>query len=190
MYVEGGHTALIDAVYMSAESVGKRRKDEAGRRRALILLTDGEDRLSHYKQDELQKLLRRLDVQIFAIGITANLSDDGGFIRKSPREQATKLLNTLAQETGGRAFFPKKVKELQDAVATITRELRTQYVISYQSSNASRDGKFRKVQVKVNDSATGGAKRSIHTRTGYFAPGARGEGKPESKEKSPPLKSP
>ena len=190
MYVEGGQTAVLDAVYMSAEHVGERRRDEDGRRRALILLTDGEDRSSFYKLSELQKLLRKLDVQVFAVGVVTNLPKQQGFIGKSPQEKARTLLNTLTQETGGRAFYPKNVKELQDAVDSITRELRAQYVITYQPANASRDGKFRKVQVKLNESATGGAKRSVHTRSGYFAPGAQATEKTQSKEKSPRLKSP
>jgi Ca-activated chloride channel family protein len=190
MFVEGGQTALVDAVYMSAEKVGERRKDESERRRALILLSDGEDRLSYYKLSELQKLLRQNDVQVFVVGLVAILPNNPGFTRKSAQEKARILLDTLAEESGGHAFYPKNVKELQDAIGAITRELRTQYVIGYQPSNTARDGKFRKIQVKLNEAAGGGAaKRTVRVRAGYSAPGAKDEGNPDAKEKRPRLKS-
>jgi len=189
MYVEMGRTAVIDAVYLSALHVAERRKGEAGRRRALILLSDGEDRVSFYKQSELQKLLRKLDVQVFAIGIVAMLPEEGGIMRKSPRERAAAFLNSVTQETGGRAFFPKDIKELQEAVGEIARDLRTQYTLGYQSTNPNRDGKFRKVQVKLSETA-GGGKRTIHARSGYFAPGATEEEKTEPNRQIPRLKLP
>ncbi|HEV2801940.1 MAG TPA: VWA domain-containing protein [Pyrinomonadaceae bacterium] len=170
MYIEGGQTAVIDAVYLSALRVAEQRDGDGTRRRALVLLSDGEDRASRYKQSELQKLLRKLDVQVFAIGVVSILPNDSSFIRPSPRNKATAFLNTLAAETGGRAFFPKNVKELQEAVGEIARDLRTQYTISYQPSNTNADGKFRKVQVKLSETAKGD-KRSVHARAGYFAPG-------------------
>lgn len=189
LYAEGGQTALIDAVYLSAMSVGERRREESGRRRALILFTDGEDRQSFYKQSELQTLLRELDVQIFVIGIVANLSEEQGYTRKSAKEKALKLLDSLTQETGGRAFYANNSKELQAAVNAITRELRTQYVVGYQPANTAHDGKFRKVQVRLNEAAGGGApKRIVRVRAGYFAPGAKGSEKPVSRDKRPRLK--
>lgn len=173
MYVEGGQTALVDAVYLSAQRVAVRRADEAGRRRALVLLTDGEDRSSYYKQSELQKLLRTHDVQVFVIGAVSILGKGQALFGKGPREKATAFLNKLAQETGGRAFFPRNVQEMQEAVEEITRDLRAQYVIGYQTSNVNRDGKFRKLQVKPGEGAAGG-KRTVHARSGYFAPDAKG----------------
>jgi Ca-activated chloride channel family protein len=190
MFIEGGQTAVIDAVYTSVEKVGERRRDESGRRRALVLLSDGEDRSSYYKLSDLQKLLRKSDVQVFVIGLVEMLSKEQGFTSKSAHTKALTLLNTLAQETGGHAFYPKNVKELQTAVSAITRELRVQYVVGYQPSNTARDGKFRKVQVKLNEAAGGGAaRRTVRTRAGYFAPGAKDEEKPAAKEKIPRLKS-
>jgi Ca-activated chloride channel homolog len=175
MYVEGGQTALVDAVYLSAERVAERRTDEAGRRRALVLLTDGEDRASRYRQSELQKLLRTHDVQVFVIGVVSVLGKSQSLFGKGPREKATAFLNSLAQETGGRAFFPKNAKEMQEAVEEIARDLRAQYVIGYQTSNANRDGKFRKVQVKLVGATTAaGGKRTVHARSGYLAPDAKG----------------
>lgn len=190
MYVEGGQTALIDALYLSARRLAEQHKGEAARRRALVLLTDGEDRASYYKLNDLQKLLRKSDVQIFAVGIVAMLDKEGGIIRKSPREAATLLLNTLAQETGGRAFFPQNVKEIQAALNEIAQDLRTQYTLTYQSSNTDADGKFRKIQIKLNAPAQGG-KRTVHARAGYLAPGGtRAEEKNDPNDKAPRLKSP
>jgi len=187
MYVEGGQTAVIDAVYISAARVAEHRAGESGRRRALVLLTDGEDRSSYYKLTELQTLLRQTGVQVFAIGWLQNLDEQEGFIRKSTRGQATKLLDSLTQETGGRVFYPKNLQALIAAVAEISNYLRTQYIIGYQTTNASRDGKFRKVRVKLNES-TSGAKHRVHARSGYFAPDAKGGVKTQSKEKSPRLR--
>lgn len=175
MYVEGGQTAIVDAVYLSAQRVAERRTDEAGRRRALVLLTDGEDRSSYHKQSDLQKLLRTHDVQVFVIGVVSVLGKSQALFGKGPREKATAFLNNLAQETGGRAFFPKNAKEMQEAVEEIARDLRSQYVIGYQTSNANRDGKFRKIQVKlVEAAAAAGSTRTVHARSGYFAPDAKG----------------
>jgi len=190
MYVEGGQTAVIDAVYLAVERVAERRAGESGlRRRAVVLLSDGEDRSSFYKLKELQALLRKSDVQVFAISLLQNLDKDPGYIRKSPREKAINLLDSLTQETGGRVFYPKKPSGLMEAITEISNYLRTQYVIGYQSANASRDGKLRKVQVKLNEAASD-AKRTVHARSGYFTPGTKAEEKTRSKEKAPGRKSP
>src|SRR5436190_787124 len=113
-YVEGGQTAVIDAVYLSAEHVSEYKKGDEGdrRRRALIVITDGEDRNSFYKQEQLFARLREEDVQIFVIGFVNELDKEAGLIRKSPREKAVALINKLATETGGRAFFPDSLSEL------------------------------------------------------------------------------
>lgn len=190
MYVEGGQTALLDAVYLSAERTCEHRPDERGRRRAVVLLSDGDERSSYFKRSELQRLLRKCDVPVFVVGLVAVLSKQEGFIMKSPQKKAVALLNTLADESGGHAFYPKNVKELQEAVSAITRELRTQYVVGYQPSNTAPDGKFRKVQVKLNAAAASGApKRTLRARSGYFAPGGKDQKKADAKDKSPRPKS-
>ena len=109
LYVEGGQTAVIDGVYLAAQHVaGYKKGDENDRRRrALIVITDGEDRNSFYKQEQLFAKLREEDVQIYVIGFVNELDKEGGFIRKSPRDKAVNLLNKLATETGGRVFLPQ-----------------------------------------------------------------------------------
>jgi Ca-activated chloride channel homolog len=169
-YVEGGQTAIIDAVYLSAEHVSEYRKGDAGdrRRRALVVITDGEDRNSFYKQEQLFARLREEDVQIFVIGFVNELDKEAGLIRKSPREKAINLINKLASETGGRAFFPDSVAELPQIAAEIVRDLRTQYVISYNPTNKTPDGTFRAIKVTV-DQPTDSEKRIALTRTGRIA---------------------
>jgi Ca-activated chloride channel homolog len=175
MHTEGGQTAVLDAVYLAADHVGKHKKGDPlsdKRRRALILVTDGEDRSSFYKQAELFEFLRENDVQIYVIGFVNELDTQGGFIRKSSKDKAVNLLNKLATETGGRAFYPTSLSELPGIADEITKDLRTQYVVSYSPTNKRRDGTFRKVNVRIEDSGKRD-KRIAVTRPGYTAP--RGE---------------
>lgn len=171
LYVEGGQTAIIDAVYLSAEHVAEYKKggDDDRRRRALIVITDGEDRESFYKQEQLFARLREEDVQIYVIGFVNELDKEGGLIRKSPREKAVNLVNRLATETGGRAFFPQSVSELPEIANQIVRDLRTQYVIAYNPTNKERDGSYRTIRVTV-DEGNSREKRIALTRNGRLAP--------------------
>src|SRR4029434_4947883 len=166
-YVEGGQTAIIDAVYLSAEHVSEYKKDDPladRRRRALIVITDGEDRNSFYKQEQLFARLREEDVQIFVIGFINELDKEAGFIGKSPRDKAVSLINKLASETGGRAFFPESISELPQIANEIVRDLRTQYVVSYDPTNKAHDGTYRAIKVTVADSGEQG-KRIALTRS-------------------------
>ncbi|HEX3252682.1 MAG TPA: VWA domain-containing protein [Pyrinomonadaceae bacterium] len=169
-YIEGGQTAIIDAVYLSAEHVSEYRKgDESDRRRrALIVITDGEDRNSFYKQEQLFARLREEDVQIFVIGFVNELDKDAGLIRKSPRDKAVNLIKRLASETGGRAFFPESISELPQIANEIIRDLRTQYVIAYNPTNKTQDGSYRAIKVTV-DQPSDSDKRIALTRTGRLA---------------------
>jgi len=186
MFVEGGQTAIIDAVYVSAEHVSEYRKGDDGdrRRRALIVITDGEDRNSFYNQEQLFARLREDDVQIFVIGFVNELDKEAGFIRKSPRDKAVNLINKLAEETGGRAFFPESLSELPQIANEIIRDLRTQYVISYNPTNKTPDGTYRAIKVTV-DQPTSSEKRIALTRTGRLAR-REGVGAP----KAPPVRLP
>jgi Ca-activated chloride channel family protein len=169
-YIEGGQTAIIDAVYLSAEHVSEYKKNNETdkRRRALIVITDGEDRNSFYKQEQLFARLREEDVQIFVIGFVNELDKEAGFIRKSPREKAVDLINKLATETGGRAFFPESVADLPKIASEIVRDLRTQYVIAYNPTNKTPDGTYRAIRVAV-DQPSNSEKRIALTRTGRLA---------------------
>ncbi len=173
MYIEGGQTAVIDAVYLAAEHAAEYKKGgplDDKRRRALILVTDGEDRASVYKTEQLFESLKEEDVQIFVIGFVNELDKEGGFIRKSKRQQAVNLLDRMAKDTGGRAFYPNSLTELPGIAQEITKDLRTQYVISYIPTSKARPGEFRPVRVAVAD-APNHDKRIAVTRSGYTAKG-------------------
>lgn len=170
LYVEGGQTAVIDGIYLAAEHVGgyKKNNDDDRRRRALIVVTDGEDRTSYYSETALFQRLREEDVQIYVIGFVGELDAEKGFIKKSARDKAMNLLNRLATETGGRAFFPQSIAELPDIARTIVRDMRTQYVISYDPTNKTHDGTVRTIKVNVADSP-GREHRIALTRTARTA---------------------
>ena len=170
LYVEGGQTAVIDAVYLTAEHVAQYKKgDETDRRRrALIVITDGEDRNSFFNQEQLFARLREEDVQIFVIGFISELDKDRGLIRKSTQEKAVNLINKMASQTGGRAFFPDSIAELPQIANEIVRDMRTQYVISYNPTNKTQDGSYRAIKVTV-DQPSDSEKRIALTRTGRIA---------------------
>jgi Ca-activated chloride channel family protein len=149
MFIEGGPTAVLDAVYLSGEHVAKKsRPDEGvGRRRALVLITDGEDRASFYRAGQVMDVLRAGGVQVFAIGLTAGLDRQGGLVAKSKRQKSIDLLEKLTSETGGRVFFAEKVGELREAVEEIARNLHSEYVVGYDAP--APDGGKHKVEVKA-----------------------------------------
>jgi Ca-activated chloride channel family protein len=164
--VEGGQSAVIDAIYLAAGHVAEHNKTVPNRRKALVIITDGEDRISHYKLNNLTKLLLEKGIQVFAIGLVIDLNKESGFVVKSPREKAEKLLNTITEETGGRVFYPKTGPELINASAEIIDHLRAQFRVSYQSSKNLTKG-FRKVEVKLISQS--GEKRKAITRRGYYS---------------------
>ena len=187
LYVEGGQTAVVDGVYLAAEHVAKYKKgaDNDRRRRALIVITDGEDRNSFYKEEQLLARLREEDVQIYVIGFVNELEKEAGFIRKSPRQKALNLLNKLASETGGRAFYPQSLSELPQIASEIVRDLRTQYVLAYNPTNKARDGSYRAIKVNVGETASP-EKRIALTRRGRLAP--KGELSPATPSQRTPAK--
>lgn len=170
LFIEGGPTAIIDAVYLAAEKVDnyeKSRNPTEKKRRALILVSDGEDRDSYYKEAQLFELLREADVQIYTVGFVNDLDKGGGFISKSPRDKAVNLMKRLAEETGGKSYFPNSITELNDIAKDIASELRTQYLLTYKLPNEDErnNGKFHNIKVVVNDGPNN-QKRIAITRTG------------------------
>ena len=186
LYIEGGQTAVIDGVYLAAEHVAEYKSggDDDRRRRALIVVTDGEDRASYYTDSQLFQRLREEDVQIFVIGFVNELEADKGLIRKSPRDKAVNLINKLASDTGGRAFFPQSISELPQIANEIVRDLRTQYIISYDPTNKAHDGTYRSIKVNVAQ-PTGSDKRIALTRSGRTA-GVGTSAKPAAKTTATP----
>ncbi len=171
LYIEGGQTAIVDAVYLAADKVTDHEKSlnkVDRKRRALILISDGEDVSSYYSQQQLFDLLRETDVQIYVVGFVKDLSTDKGFITKSKQGKAKTFLERLASETGGRAYFPNAVSELNGIAREIAAELRTQYSIGYLPSNDRDDGTFRNIKVIVDDGPNK-QKRIALTRSGRMA---------------------
>ena len=173
LFIEGGQTAIIDAVYLAAEKVTEyekvRGKDDR-KRRALVIVSDGEDRDSYYNEAQLFELLRETDVQIYAIGFVNDLSKEAGFIAKSPQGKAKAFLQRMATETGGKAYFPNDISELSSLAKEIGAELRMQYSIGYLPSNEKKDGTFRNIKVVIDDGPNK-QKRIAITKAGRMAEG-------------------
>ncbi|MDX6694460.1 MAG: Ca-activated chloride channel [Blastocatellia bacterium] len=169
LYIGAGPTDIIDAVYLSAEKI-KKYKQDAGRvaRRAVVLMTDGDNRDSYYTFEQLIKVLQVEHIQVFAIGITANLDKETSYIApKSQQKKATEFLKNLAQKTGGAAFFPASAADLQAAAGEILRLLRTQYIIGYKPTRDEANKPQGNVTVSVSRSREGD-KRVATIRGGYL----------------------
>ncbi len=162
--VASRQTAMLDALYLAADYASKEGKN---RRKAVLLVTDGLDNDSYYKFNEVVNHLREIDVQIYLIGFISDLEKDSGLFKKSAKDKAESLLNKLAEETGGKAFFPKELSEVHAIAQQISTDLRTQYAIGYYPTNNKKDGTFRAVRVQVNSS---NRRLIARTRNGYTAP--------------------
>jgi Ca-activated chloride channel family protein len=152
-----GRTALYDAVYLGVEKARLGRHDK----RALLLISDGQDNCSRYTFSELRDLVREADVQLYAIGIT----DPAREQELGPYGAA--LLEEIARSTGGRAFFPMSEEELMNVCAQIALELRHQYSIGYYPTTDVRDGRWHRVRVKVK-APEGLPDLVLRTRDGYM----------------------
>ena len=176
MFIEGGRSAVIDAIYLAVNEVLEREKTDKSKRSAIILITDGEDRDSYYNQKELFDLLKTSDVQIFIIGLTQDLSDQRNEYtkKKNPKTDSENFIKLLALKTGGAAFILEgKNKEFENALVqslkSILTELNSQYVIGYTSTNQKRDGLARKLTVQIADGANG-EKRQAFIRESFVVP--------------------
>jgi Ca-activated chloride channel homolog len=158
--VRAGHrTALLDAIYYGVAKM----KDAKHERKALLVVSDGGDNRSRYTEGEVRSKVRESDVQIYAMGIFDPYAP-------TPEERmGPQLLQSLTEESGGRMFQVDDVDELSDIAEKISTELRNQYMIGYKPKEVSRDGKWRKVKVKVNP-PPGLPPLTVYARTGYYAP--------------------
>jgi VWFA-related protein len=154
---EEGTTAIWDAVALTANNV--LAKAPGLRRRAIILLTDGQDTTSRLVKAKAIDSTLAAEAVIYVIGIGSK--DQGGVDRG--------VLRDLAQRTGGRAFFPDKKLDLNAAFAEIEKELRTQYLIAYSSTNKRRDGAYRKVTIEITNPELRKQNLELRHRPGYFA---------------------
>jgi Ca-activated chloride channel family protein len=149
----GGRTAMYDAVYMGLDQI----KDAKNEKKALIIITDGEDNSSRYSPSEVREFAKESDVQIYAIGEEGKL----GYGRSE--------IQSLVSLTGGRTFFPNNFNELDYYIDLVHAELRTQYVLGYVPTNKAHDGKWRKIKVQL-DAPEGLPKLIVHAKEGYYAP--------------------
>lgn len=157
----GGSTSLYNALYVSLKDLTQAPLREADiRREAIIVLSDGEDTSSLVSFEEVLELAKRSETAIYSIGLT---SDDSrsriGF------READFVLRQLAQETGGRAFFPDRVGKLSNIYQQISEELSSQYSIGYISANPLRNGQWRRVVVRVDRKGV-----RVRTKQGYYGP--------------------
>jgi VWFA-related protein len=157
-----GRTALLDGVYMAMNEMHKARNP----RKAIIILSDGGDNSSRYTESEIKNAVREADVQVYAVGIFEPIAGRG---RTAEELAGPGLLTEMAEATGGRHFPVENINELPDVAAKIGIELRNQYVLGYTPINQTKDGKYRKVQVKLKQPRGLPPLRAFF-RLGYYAP--------------------
>jgi VWFA-related protein len=152
---DGGGTALYDAIYSSCKE--KMLKDDSDRpvRRALIIVSDGEDNQSEHTLGQAIYMAERAQVIVYTIS-----TDDSGLILRGD-----KILEQISDATGGRAFFPFKMKDIKSSFSAIEDELRSQYVISYHPADFDANGRFRSIEITALKKDL-----QIRARKGYFAP--------------------
>jgi VWFA-related protein len=160
----GGSTSLHNAIYIALKELRKVRavNEEDVRRQALIVFSDGEDTSSLVSFDEVLDLAKRSETSIYAIALRGADTQAKGF------REAEFVMRTLAQETGGRAFFPAKIEDLDGVYKQIADELASQYTLGYTSANPRRDGAWRRIVVQVSRPNI-----TPRTKKGYYAPTAR-----------------
>jgi len=157
-----GRTSLLDALYLAMHEMKKARNP----RKAVLILSDGGDNASRYTESEIRNLVREADVQVYAIGIFEPMASRG---RTTEEMAGPGLLSELAEQTGGRHFPVDNINELPDVSAKIGIELRNQYVIGYSPINQERDGKYRRISVKLVQPKGLPPLRPTF-RQGYYAP--------------------
>lgn len=158
----GGSTSLYNAIYISLKELAKIATTPTGdiRRQAIIVLSDGEDTSSLVDFDEVLELAKRSDTVIYSIGLRSrDIRTRRGF------READFVLRQLAQETGGRAFFPRQVDDLAEIYQQISDELSSQYSLGYSSKNPMRDGRWRRIVVRIDQPSV-----AARTKQGYYAP--------------------
>lgn len=151
-----GSTAIWDSVVVTCANVLAREREQ--RRRAIILLTDGDDTASRVRRSAAIDQAIQTETVIYAIGI----GDKKYGVRKDQ-------LRDIAERTGGRAFFPKKEDDLRAAFAEIEQELRSQYLVAYSSTNKNRDGSFRTMRIEITNPEFQKQRLKLRYRPGYFA---------------------
>ena len=174
-FFTSGGTALLDAIINSskyAQQKGKRR------RKAIIVISDGLEANSNVKEQEVVDAIKENEVQLYMIGFMKD-EDLSSTIGKTPAMKAKELLMRLAEDSGGRSFFPRNLTEIPAIAAQIGKDLRTQYIVSYYPTNEKKDGSYRAIRVDI--APKNGTKMVARARQGYFA-GADKDGEAKQSE--------
>ena len=151
----GGGTALYDALYFACRDKLMKQEQTGPVRRAIILLTDGEDNLSHVTREEAIEMAQRAEAIVYTI--STNISGMKG--------KGDKVLERIAEATGGRAFFPFQMRDVADAFLSIQEELRSQYAVAYKPADFAANGRYRTIEILAQD-----RNLKVRTRKGYYAP--------------------
>jgi Ca-activated chloride channel homolog len=151
----GGGTALFDAIYRACRVKMMKEPEDKPARRAIIVVSDGEDNQSDVREAQAIEMAQRAEVIIYAIS-----TDDSGLILRGDT-----VLEQLADATGGRAFFPYKMKDVKSSFAAIEDELRSQYVVSYRPADFEADGRYRPIEITALKKDL-----QVRARKGYYAP--------------------
>lgn len=152
----GGGTALYDAIYFACRDKLIKAPKNTTVRRAIILLSDGDDNLSHVTMGEAIEMAQRAEAIIYTI--STNVSGTKG--------KGDKILEAIADQTGGRAFFPFQIRDVVNAFGEIQEELRSQYAVSYKPADFKSDGHYRTIEIVANDRKN----FRVRARRGYYAP--------------------
>ncbi len=157
-----GRTALLDGVYLGLSQM----KGARNTKRALLIISDGGDNHSRYNERDIRNFVREADVQLYAVGIY----DPMGNRSRTPEElNGPTMLAELTELTGGRSFPVENLNDLPDIAAKIGMELRNQYVLGYKPANIERDGKWRKIKIRLKP-PKGLPPLNVYSRAGYYAP--------------------
>jgi Ca-activated chloride channel family protein len=157
-----GRTALLDAIYLGLSQM----RGAHNAKRALLILSDGGDNHSRYNENDIKRLVKEADTQLYAIGIF----DPLGYRNRTPEElNGPSLLSEITELTGGRVFAVEHLNDLPDIASKIGMELRNQYVLGYRPSNHVHDARWRKIKVKLRP-PKGLPPLTVYSKTGYYAP--------------------
>jgi VWFA-related protein len=162
-----GETALYDAIGLSLEHVVKDGHRDS---KALLVISDGEDNKSKFKFEEVLKQLKESKVTVYAIGLLEE-NEEHGLFQAPPSKKAKQKLQQFAEATGGVAYFPKTLDEVEELCKQIAHDLRNRYTLAYTPSNLRPDGSWREIKVVVNAPKPIAAKMGVpRHKPGYFAP--------------------
>lgn len=160
-----GNTALLDSIYMGLTKLRTARY----KRRALVIISDGGDNHSRYTAGEIRRLVQEADVEIYALGIFSKV------FRTYEEWAGKRLLTGITEATGGHTITVNNLEELPDAAASISRELRNQYILGYSPSRRLSDGSWRRIKVKAV-AAAAGTVWHVYSKQGYLAPHRQEQG--------------